>query len=656
MLAAVQQKIVEKRFDEALTDLNGLLGEDPANLEALYMSAVCYRYSRRFDAALEVLRQLKALAPDHGRAHQEEGHNYRDAGRPDAALLAYTRATHFNPALVAAWRGQLDILLSKDMQQQAEQVQQEIARLHELPRPLLGVMDLISQGRLLKAEEIVRRFLQKVPHHVAAMRLLADIGMRLGVLDDAEFLLEAALRFEPDNVPARIDYIQALRKRQKFHEALAQATTLLDSDPDNLKLRSIYAVECMQTGKYDAALQAFDEILKEVPRDPVTLTSRGHALKTRGRYDAAVDSYRAALASQPQYGEAYYSLANLKVYSFGDDELRQMRAQDKSADLSHMDRVYLNFALGKAYEDRSDYDAAFDHYARGNALKKCQSRYSADDMSKDLEAQHRVCTSTFFEDRKGTGYDAPDPIFIVGLPRAGSTLLEQILSSHSQIDGTLELPNILSLSQSLRRQARKDGTTYPDNLADLTPEELAAIGRTYIDETRVHREQAPLFIDKMPNNFRHLGLIKLILPNARVIDARRHPMACCFSAWKQLFAEGQEFSYDLADIGRYYSDYVRLMAHWDEVLPGFVLRVAHEDVVDDLEGQLRRMLEFCGLPFEDSCLEFHQTERNIRTPSSEQVRQPIYRGGLEVWRNFASRLSPLRDALGRDVSDQFQLD
>ncbi len=656
MLAAVQQKIVEKRFDEALTDLNGLLGEDPANLEALYMSAVCYRYSRRFDAALEVLRQLKALAPDHGRAHQEEGHNYRDAGRPDAALLAYTRATHFNPALVAAWRGQLDILLSKDMQQQAEQVQQEIARLHELPRPLLGVMDLISQGRLLKAEEIVRRFLQKVPHHVAAMRLLADIGMRLGVLDDAEFLLEAALRFEPDNVPARIDYIQALRKRQKFHEALAQATTLLDSDPDNLKLRSIYAVECMQTGKYDAALQAFDEILKEVPRDPVTLTSRGHALKTRGRYDAAVDSYRAALASQPQYGEAYYSLANLKVYSFGDDELRQMRAQDKNADLSHMDRVYLNFALGKAYEDRSDYDAAFDHYARGNALKKCQSRYSADDMSKDLEAQHRVCTSTFFEDRKGTGYDAPDPIFIVGLPRAGSTLLEQILSSHSQIDGTLELPNILSLSQSLRRQARKDGTTYPDNLAHLTPDELAAMGRTYIDETRVHREQAPLFIDKMPNNFRHLGLIKLILPNARVIDARRHPMACCFSAWKQLFAEGQEFSYDLADIGRYYSDYVHLMAHWDEVLPGFVLRVAHEDVVDDLEGQLRRMLEFCGLPFEDSCLEFHQTERNIRTPSSEQVRQPIYRGGLEVWRHFASRLSPLRDALGRDVSDQFQLD
>jgi len=619
------------------------------------MSAVCYRYSGRFDAALEVLQQLKVLAPDHGRAHQEEGHTQRDAGRPDAALLAYTRATHFNPALVAAWREQLKILLSKGMRAQAAQAQQELARLQELPAPLLGVVDLIAQGRLLKAEDIVRRFLQKVPHHVAAMRLLADIGMRLGVLDDAEFLLEAALRFEPDNMLTRIDYIQALRKRQKFHEALAQAKTLRDSDPGNLKLRSIYAVECMQTGNYDEALQAFDGILEEVPRDPVTLTSKGHALKTRGRYDAAVESYHAAIASQPQYGEAYYSLANLKVYAFGDEELQQMRRQDENPNLSHLDRVYLNFALGKAYEDRRDYDAAFNHYARGNALKKSQSRYDADDMSTDLEGQRRICTTDFFEKRAGVGYDAPDPIFIVGLPRAGSTLLEQILSSHSQIDGTLELPNVLSLSQNLRRRARKQGTTYPDNLADLTPDELATFGRTYIDETRVHRQKAPLFIDKMPNNFRHLGLIKLMLPNAKIIDARRHPMACCFSAWKQLFAEGQEFSYDLTDIGRYYADYVRLMNHWDEVLPGFVLRVSHEDVVDDLEGQVRRMLEFCGLPFEEACLKFHQTERDVRTPSSEQVRQPIYRGGLEVWRNFAPQLLPLKEALGKDVADRFEL-
>jgi len=477
------------------------------------------------------------------------------------------------------------------------------------------------------------------------MQLLADIGMRLGVLDDAEFLLEAAVHAEPDNVPVRIDYIQALRKRQKFHDALEQAKVLLDGDPNNLQFRSIYAVECMQVGDYETALKMFDRILEQTPDDPVTLTSRGHALKTQGRYDEAVESYRAVVARHPQYGEAYYSLANLKVYTFTPDELAQMREQCDNENLSHMDRVYLNFATGKACEDRSDYPAAFDRYRRGNALKKSQSRYSADDMSADLAAQARVCSADFFARRSGVGHEAPDPIFIVGLPRAGSTLLEQILSSHSQIDGTLELPNILSLSQQLRRRGRQSGTPYPDNLADLTAEECATLGRAYIDETRVHRQGAPLFIDKMPNNFRHVGLIRLILPNAKIIDARRQPMACCFSAWKQLFAEGQEFSYDLEDVGRYYRDYVQLMDHWDEVLPGFVLRVQHEDVVEDLEGQVRRMLEFCGVPFEDNCLEFHRTERSVRTPSSEQVRQPIYRQGLDAWKHFEAELEPLKAAL-----------
>lgn len=620
------------------------------------MTAVCQRCNGQFDVALDTLQRLKSLAPDHGRAHQEEGHTHRDAGRPDEALLAYTRATQFNPALVAAWREQLRILLEKGLRPQAAHIEEELARLQALPRPLIGAMDLIAQGRLLKAEDIVRQFLKKIPHHVGAMRLLADIGLRLGVLDDAEFLLQAAVKFEPDNVAARIDYIKVLRKRQKFHEALAQAKTLLDSDPDNLQLRSIFAVECMQTGDYDAALATFDDILTVVPRDPVTLTSRGHAFKTQGRYDDAVGSYRAALASQPQYGEAYYALANLKVYSFADDELRQMRAQEQNANLSHMDRIHLSFALAKACEDRADYKDAFEYYRRGNALKKQQSRYSADDMAADLVAQQQACTKSFFEARQNVGYDLPDPIFIVGMPRAGSTLLEQILSSHSQVDGTLELPNILTLSQRLRRQGQKNGKPYPENLADLTPDELAEFGRRYLQETRVHRQGAPFFIDKMPNNFRHLGLIRLMLPNATVIDARRHPMACCFSAWKQLFAEGQEFSYDLADLGRYYSDYVNLMAHWNAVLPGFVLRVQHEQLVDDLEGQVRRLLAFCNLPFEEDCLEFYRTERNVRTPSSEQVRQPIYRDGLEAWRNFAPSLDPLLNALSKHVRQQFLLD
>jgi len=646
-LKSIQDMIVAKRFDDALVDLGDLLREDPDNQEALYMAAVSQRYKARFEAALGYLKQLKAIVPEHGRAHQEEGHTYRDMGRTDDALQAYARACRYNPALEASWRGQLDILRQKGYQRQAIQVQAQLERLAKLPPPLVGVMDLIAQRRLLKAEDVCRQFLQKVPHHVEAMRLLADIGMRLGVLDDAEFLLESATKFEPDNVQVRLDYIQALRKRQKFEQALDEARHLLQTSPENPQFKSLFAVECMQTGDYDTAITMFDEILKQIPGDPVTLTSKGHAYKTKGQYELAVDSYRDAISSQPHYGEAYYSLANLKVYTFDDDEIRGLHEQESNQNLSDIDRIHVCFALGKAYEDKRDFEASFKYYERGNHLKKSQSRYNAEQMSKDLKAQRDVCTAEFFERRSGTGHDAPDPIFIVGLPRAGSTLLEQILSSHSEVDGTLELPNILSLSQRLRRRGRQGaGKGYPDLLAELSDNELEQFGKQFITDTRIHRKGAPFFIDKMPNNFRHLGLIQLILPNAKIIDARRHPMACCFSGFKQLFAEGQEFTYDLTDVGRYYSDYVELMDHWDAVLPGKVLRVQYEDVVADLEPQVRRLLDYCGLPFEQACVDYHATERAVRTPSSEQVRQPIFKSGLEQWRHFEPYLDPLKTALG----------
>jgi len=654
-LKSIQDKVVAKRFDDALADLAELLRDDPDNQESLYMSAVCRRYKAEFDAALEDLAKLKAIAPEHGRAHQEEGHTCRDMGHAEEALQAYSRACRFNPALEASWRGQLDILKKKGLEQQAAQVNAQLRRLQNMPRPLVGVTDLIAQGRLLKAEEICRSFLQKVPHHVEGMRLLADIGMRLGILDDAEFLLESAVKFEPDNVPVRIDYIQALRKRQKFLLALEQARHLLRTAPQNPQFQSLFAIECMQTGDFETALATFDDVLQQVPGDPVTLTSKGHAYKTCGEYASAVSSYRAALTSQPQYGEAYYALANLKVYSFSDDEIRTMHVQESNNNLSHADRVYLCFALGKAYEDKQDFESSFKYYKRGNALKKSQSRYKAEQMSEELRAQHKACTAELFAQRSGVGHSAPDPIFIVGLPRAGSTLLEQILSSHSQVDGTLELPNILSLSQRLRRRGRQNaGSRYPDILWEISDEELKTFGEQFITDTRIHRKGAPFLIDKMPNNFRHIGLIHLMLPTAKIIDARRHPMACCFSGFKQLFAEGQEFTYDLGDLGQYYADYIELMDHWDEILPGKVLRVQYEDVVADLEPQVRRILEHCGLPFDAACLNYHETERSVRTPSSEQVRQPIYRSGLEQWRNFEPYLEPLKDALG-PVLDRYPI-
>ena len=620
------------------------------------MSAVCRRYRREFDAALSKLARLRALAPENGRAHQEEGHAYRDMGRPDRALQAYSRACRFNPALVASWRGQLDILTRRGRGREAAQARAQLDYLERLPQPLVIVLDLVSQGKLLKAEDLCRKFLQKAPHHVEAMRLLADIGIRFGVLADAEFLLESAHRLDPKNVRVHVDYIQALRKRQKSGQALGQAKRLLETSPDNPQFQSIYAIECMQTGDFEEALNLFDRVLEQIPGDPVTLTSKGHAFKTHGQYDKAVASYRAALVSQPRYGEAWYSLSNLKVYSFSDRELERMHAQARNDDLPHADRVHLNFALGKAYEDRNDFETSLRCYEQGNRSKKTTSTYDADKMTEELQAQHRVCTAEMLSRGTRAGHSAGDPIFVVGLPRAGSTLLEQILSSHSRVDGTLELPNILSLSQQLRRRGRS-GTEpdYPGILAALSDEELHQFGQQYIDDTRIHRRSAPFFVDKMPNNFRHIGLIHLILPNAKIIDARRHPMACGFSGYKQLFAEGQQFTYDLADLGQYYRNYVELMDHWDAVLPGKVLRVQYENVVGDLETQVRRILDHCGLEFEPGCLSFHRTDRAVRTPSSEQVRQPIFTSGLDYWRNYEPWLDPLKDALGEDVRRHFEV-
>ena len=655
VLATIQARIVAKQYQEALTDLEVILRDEPDNTDALYMSAVCLRYRREFDQALAQIKHLQALSPENGRAHQEEGHAFRDMGRPDEALRAYARACRFNPALVASWRSQLDILTRLRRQGEAAQVKAQLEYLQRMPQPLVLVLDLISQGKLLKAEDLCRKFLRKVPHHVEAMRLLADIGIRFGVLTDAEFLLESAHEFEPRNVRVHMDYIQVLRKRQKFAQALDQARSLLETEPEHPQFQSIYAIECMQTGDYDTALDLFDKVLERIPGDPVTLTSKGHAYKTCGHYDKAVASYRSALAGQPRHGEAWYSLSNLKVYSFSDGELEAMNAQARNDDLPHADRVHLNFALGKACEDRNDFEPSFAHYARGNSLKKALSTYDADKMTDELRAQQRVCTAEMLSRGERTGHPAGDPIFVVGLPRAGSTLLEQILSSHSRVDGTLELPNIPSLSQQLRRRGRSGSEPdYPDILPTLSDEELRRFGEQYIDDTRIHRQDAPFFIDKMPNNFRHIGLIHLILPNAKIIDARRHPMACGFSGFKQLFAEGQEFTYDLADLGQYYRDYVELMDYWDEALPDKVLRVQYEEVVDDLESQVRRLLDYCGLEFEPGCLSFHNTERSVRTPSSEQVRRPIFKSGLDYWRNYESWLDPLRDALGEDVRNRYE--
>ncbi len=642
-LAHAKQALQQQDYDRAIRLCEDLLRDEPAGGDALYIAAVAARYAAKFDLARDFGRRLRQANPEHGRGWQEAGHLARDTGDVEGALIAYRRACEFNPSLEASWTHQANLLAGQGRLAEAQSCTAQAQRLADLPRILVAVLNHVHEGRILKAEELCRHFLRENPRDVEGMRLLADIGVRLGILDDPEFLLESAVGFEPDNIQLRLDYMQVLRRRQKFSAAEEQAQHLLDLQPDNPLFQSHLAIESMQTGKYDKALGLFEAVLQRLPDDAATLTSRGHALKTCGQQREAIASYRAAIAARPDLGDPYYALANLKTFRFEDGEVTAMRAQLARDDLRLMDRVHLNFALGKAHEDRREYADSFRFYDDGNRLKREQLRYSADQMTAELQAQVEACTPDLFEKNAGHGCSAPDPIFIVGLPRAGSTLLEQILASHSQIDGTLELPDILALAQQLKGRGRD---LYPANLHDLPDDQLRQMGEAYIENTRIHRQGAPFFVDKMPNNFRHIGLIHLILPHAKIIDARRAPMDCCFSGFKQLFADGQQFTYGLTEVGRYYSDYVDLMAHWDRVLPpGRILRVEHDDVLADLDGQVRRMLDYLGLPFEQACVEFHKTDRAVRTASSEQVRRPINRDGVGSWKPFDPWLDDLKRAV-----------
>ncbi|MEM7279334.1 MAG: sulfotransferase, partial [Pseudomonadota bacterium] len=513
------------------------------------------------------------------------------------------------------------------------------------------VRNMTAEGQYLKAEQLCRYFLQSNQKHVEGMRLLADLGVKSGVLDDAEFLLESAVEFEPNNRFARYDYVGVLYRRQKYKEALEQATWLKDKHPGNLDYQVAYANQCVAVGDYESALPIFEDSIKLRPARSDLHLVYGHALKTIGKVDEAITSYRNAYEARADFGDAFWSLANLKTYRFTDEEVARMQKAEDSVRTVLDDRAHLCFALGKHYEDGENFERSIEFYERGNALRRAQLRYDADDMTRRLTLQKKEVGAETLKSR--TGCESSAPIFIVGLPRAGSTLLEQILASHSAVDGTLELPNIPALAFRLGGRQRADqAPRYPAILNELDAEKFAQFGESYIKDTQVHRSGADYFIDKMPNNFRHIGLIQKILPNAKIIDARRHPMACCFSGYKQLFASGQEFTYGLKEIGQYYRDYVELMDHWDALMPERILRVYYEDVVADLETQVRRILDYCGLAFEPACLEFHKTDRSVRTPSAEQVRQPIYKSGLAQWQHFEPWLDPLKAALG-DALDQY---
>jgi tetratricopeptide (TPR) repeat protein len=502
-------------------------------------------------------------------------------------------------------------------------------------------------GAFGKAEPLCRIVLKRDPLDVNAMRLLAEIGMEVGRLEDAEALLERALELAPDFRLARGSYANVLGRRGKFEAALAELDALLAADPAHPGYLILKANTLVRIGDHLSAIAIYRDVLSRVPATAGVQMSLGHSLKTVGDQDGAIAAYNSARAMRDDLGDAYWSLANLKTFRFSAEDIDAMRRAVTRETVDREDYYHLAFALGKALEDRAEFEESFIWYRRGNAIKRRLITYSADDNQSDMARLSDYFTPDVFDARRNAGCQSRAPIFIVGLPRAGSTLLEQILASHSQVEGTQELPDIISIARRIADKKRAgDPSNYPNGLSDLTDSDLTALGEEYIERTRIHRTDAPFFIDKMPNNFAHVGLIRLILPNATIIDARRHPLACCFSGYKQLFAKGQHFTYNLTDIGRYYADYVGLMRHWQNVLPAHVLHVQYEDVVADTETQVCRLLDHCGLPFEGACLRFYENRRAVKTASSEQVRQPIFTSGLDQWENYEPWLTPLKAALG----------
>jgi tetratricopeptide (TPR) repeat protein len=645
--AALIDLLRQRKFAQVLTAAPAALAAAPGHRDVLLALAVAQRFLGKLPEALQTLAALQSHHPRFSRLYEERGRCFVELRRAPEAIEAFEAAIALNHALPGSW-SMLQGLYQ--MRGEAAKVQAAAAQatgLRALPQEVVIASGLFADGDLEAAEAVVRAYLNQHGDHVEAMRLLARIGMAHKVYLDAQILLAAVLERAPDYTAARTEYAFVLLELHRFKEAQAQLDRLLKDDPQNVALKSFYAASCAGLGEHERSIALYRELLSGSGADADVYLSIGHAQKTLGQSAAAIGSYHEAARTRPDFGDAYWSLANLKTYRFTAEEFGRMgqRVGDPATGL--IDRYHLCFALGKALEDNGDFAGAFRHYALGNELKRPECRYRAEVIETNTREQKRVCTAGFFAQRSGWGDPAPDPIFIIGLPRSGSTLLEQILASHSQVEGTQELPDVQQIVARLRGfDSDAPDPRYPRILESLSAADLKELGAQYLTGTRVYRSGRAFFIDKMPNNFRHLGLIHLMLPNAKIIDARREPMACCFSNFKQLFANGQEFTYSLDDIGRYYRTYLELMAHWQAVLPGRILRVQHEDVVADLEGSVRRLLDFCGLAFEPQCVAFHETQRSVRTASSEQVRRGLYREGLEQWRNFEPWLGPMAAALG----------
>ena len=609
--------------------------------DLLYLRAVTHRYLNESKLALECLDQLITNHSTYGRAYQELGYNFLDIRDNSKAYHAFSNAVRLNPSLHASWMSLLQ--LSDSTSEMSKLAESNILYLKNLPPELKSVLSFIYEKRLLKADHLCRSFLQKHPHNIEGMRLLANIGFELSIYEDAEFLLESCIEFEPNNLRANFDYLKVLIKRQKYTEAVRHAKKLTEKQPRSIPIKKMLAHALNGAGHLDDALLMYEDILKTEKNNPELLLSMGHIQKTLGQINKAINYYHAAYKKNRFFGEAYWSLANLKTYRFSRDEILDLTEMVEDKLVNKEEQKYMHFALGTAYEDEGQYNEAFKHFHHGNQIQNQLVSYTQDAFDKECAAQRKIAVKDLFEVKSNWGSLSEEPIFIVGLPRSGSTLIEQILASHSDVDGTHELPNILSIAHKLNLRQKHPNHRYPDVLFQMSAPDFQELANSYLEGASVFRGTANYFTDKMPNNFRHIGLIRLMFPRAKIIDARRDPMDTCWSCFKQFFAEGQEFTYDLDNIFHYYHKYLEVMELWHKILPGYVHTVKHEKLLDNPEEVIRDLLNFCNLDFEDNCLSFHKNNRPVKTASSEQVRQPLNKKGVERWKSYKKFLLPYKE-------------
>lgn len=641
----------------ALDAAEQVLLHSPGLLPAQFLAAQALRRLGQPAAALARLVALPAGPRRPAMVLWETAQAASEAGDSAAAVAALEDLTRQDPGVATGW-----FLLAKELRKigrDEDAWRADIAAVNATARDpdLLAAAVAMNAGQLDECEAMLRDRAAQRPDDPVGTRMLGEVFWRRGDMTEALALLEQAVALAPGFDLARDFLVRLLMQVNRLPDALRHAELLSRSPMANAGAQLILASVLVRLGDQERARKIYETILEAQPAQAQVWQNLGHVLKTLGEQGEAIAAYRAAVTHQPAMGEAWWSLANLKTVKLDAEDIARMEAAlvSLAGEAERQEDVFhLHFSLGKAYEDARDYPQSFKHYDLGNRLRRTLIRHDATEFSAEVAATARTFTSGLIAEMGEGGSAAGDPIFIVGLPRSGSTLVEQILSSHSAIEGTMELAEMMVIASRL--QSRVDEGEFPDFAAmvrSLTPADRLRLGEEYIERTRVHRKtDRPRFTDKMPNNWQHVGLIKLILPNAKVIDARRHPMSCCFSGWKQHFARGQTFSYDLSDIGRYYRDYVGLMAHFDAAAPGAVHRVIYEDMVSDTEAQVRQMLDYLGLPFEESCLEFHRNTRAVRTASSEQVRQPIYQDAVEHWKAYAEWLGPLEAALG-DVAEAY---